>query len=259
MPKAPYVGITDFIDGEQAVRMKRAFDAHRKPGSDRRLHIGVMMSRKTMLGEPTKWAKAFPPKEKVTDIFCLDGDDVMNCLHYADSEHDPELGKHLCQAIGYGGIGIDAVQLDLVWPEPNEVWKGLHTSRKHLYAILQVRSEALELVNDDPDGLVGMLTEYADTVTHVLLDKSAGSGKTMNAQELLPFVRAIRERLPHLGVVVAGGLGPDTLHLLDPIVAEFPDVSIDAQGRLRPTHNSLDPVDWDMAEAYLTRALGKLS
>ncbi|MFA5934800.1 MAG: hypothetical protein WC827_02885 [Candidatus Paceibacterota bacterium] len=36
---------------------------------------------------------------------------------------------------------------------------------------------------------------------------------------------------------------------------EFPDVSIDAEGKLRPSGSALDPVDWDMAEKYIIEAL----
>ena len=56
-------------------------------------------------------------------------------------------------------------------------------------------------------------------------------------------------------IVAAGGLGPETMHLVDPIVKEFPDVSIDAQGRLRPSESALDPVDWNTAGAYIIKAL----
>ena len=70
--------------------------------------------------------------------------------------------------------------------------------------------------------------------------------------------RAIKENIPEFGIVVAGGLGPRTLHLIEPIIEEFPDISIDAQGQLRPSHNALDPIDWDMAGEYLTKSLQML-
>jgi hypothetical protein len=58
-----------------------------------------------------------------------------------------------------------------------------------------------------------------------------------------------------MGLVVAGGLGPDSIDMVKPLVKVFPDISIDAQGKLRPSGSALDPIDWDMAGTYLARAL----
>ena len=54
---------------------------------------------------------------------------------------------------------------------------------------------------------------------------------------------------------MAGGLGPDTLHTIQPLIDEFPDLSIDAQSRLRPSGNAMNPIDWGMAKSYLINAL----
>lgn len=58
-----------------------------------------------------------------------------------------------------------------------------------------------------------------------------------------------------LGIVATGGLGPEGIGLVEPLVEEFPDISINAQGRLRPSGSALDPIDWDVAKTYLVRAL----
>lgn len=76
----------------------------------------------------------------------------------------------------------------------------------------------------------------------------------MDAEALIPFVRAIRQSFPCLGVTVAGGLGPDSMCLVEPLVRKFPGISIDARGKLRPSGNALDPIDWEMAEGYLSEA-----
>ena len=77
----------------------------------------------------------------------------------------------------------------------------------------------------------------------------------MDSKCLILFTRAIKQRFPELGITVAGGLGPQTVCLAKPIIDEFPDLSIDAQGKLRPSGSALDPIDWNMAETYLTEAL----
>lgn len=250
----PYIGITDFMTFEQVAKMLAVFNAHRPQGSQRLLHVGVMMSYKTLHDIETKWSKAFPAKEAIADIF--GSDDVYNCLHYADYDHNKDLGNTLARAISYGGIGINAMQLDMPWPDPGQIAHGVHTSRKNIEVILQVGKNAIEEANDDPREVVRRLEDYDGVIHRVLLDKSMGRGLGMDAAALLPFARAIKERFPSLGLVAAGGLGPQSIDLVEPLVAEFPDISIDAQGKLRPSGNALDPIDWDMAGEYLIKALG---
>ncbi|MEI6528473.1 MAG: hypothetical protein WCO10_02255 [bacterium] len=248
----PYVGITDFMNFEQVEKMLAVFKAHLQPRSKRKLHVGVMMSYKTLHGLETKWSKAFPPKEAIAGIF--GSDDVYNCLHYADYGRTSGY-LDLAKAISFGGIGIHALQLDMIWPEPGDISGGVHTSRKQIEVILQIGKKAIEEADNDPEEVVCRLEEYAGVIDRVLLDRSMGQGIGMDADFLLPFIRTIKRVLPYLGLGVAGGLGPGTMGLVEPLVKEFPDVSIDAQGRLRSSGSALDPVDWEIAEKYLVEAL----
>lgn len=248
----PYVGITDFMTFKQVERMLAAFKENLGQRQSRRLHVGVMMSHKTLHSLETKWTKAFPPKETISDIF--GSDETMNCLHYADYDAI-DVFQSLGRAIEFGGVGINALQLDMVWPDPGHVANAVHVSHKRLEVILQVGKNAIEQANNDPREVVERLRDYEGVAQHILLDKSMGRGLGMDAVGLIPFARAIREAFPDLGIVVAGGLGPESIGLVEPLVKEFPDISIDAQGKLRPSGNALDPIDWDMAETYLAKAL----
>lgn len=252
MRPQPYIGITDFTNFDQVRRMCSVFKKNALPGQNRRLHVGVMMSYKTLHGLETKWSSAFPPKEAIEDIF--NSDETMNCLHYADYK-SVDVFQNLTQAIHYGGIGINALQLDMVWPDPGQVAHAVHTSRKKLEVILQVGKNAFEQAGNEPYGVVERLRNYEGIIQYVLLDKSMGQGFGMDALGLIPYADAIREAFPNLGIAAAGGLGPKSIGLVEPLLKEFPDISIDAQGRLRPSGNALDPVDWDMAETYVVRAL----
>lgn len=263
--KRPYIGITDFESNGQVAQMLKVFRANRGD-SVRRLHVGVMMSRKTLFGEPTKWANVFPSPNQLQWIFQHvdnpDDDDyvdkigdVMFCLHYADYERPIDLFSDLMTAIERSGNRQDALQLDMIWPEPAALANANDFSRNNMEIILQVGANALEQAKDDPQEVVERLRDYKTVITHVLLDKSMGKGLGMDAQALLPFARAIKENFPELGLVVAGGLGPSSMDLVRPILQEFPDVSIDAQGRLRPSGSALDSIDWKMAEEYLIKAL----
>ncbi len=250
----PYIGVVDFLTFEQVQNMLKIFKAHRPQGSDRKLHVGLMMSYKTLNNIPTKWLSVFPPKETIADIFS--SDETYNCLHYADNDNNPDLWKSLTQAISYGGIGIHALQLDMTWPDPDQIENGVHASRKQIEVILQIGKNALAEVDDDPQAVVEKLKDYEGIIHRVLLDKSMGRGIGMDAQILLPFARAIKQSLPAIGLVAAGGLGPGTVDRIKPLLEEIPNISFDAQGRLRPSGNALDPIDWNYAGDYLIESLG---
>lgn len=249
----PYIGITDFTDVSQVEEMSRVFEAHRSTESTRKLHVGVMMSYKTLHDIPSRWEHVFPRKERIAHIFS--SPDEYNCLHYADYDNYPDLAESLLGAILYGGSNLHALQLDMVWPDPMEIARAIRASGRHVEVILQIGKNAMEAVDNDPGQVVARLRGYRGVVQRVLLDKSMGQGLGMDAQALLPYARAIRDAMPDIGIGAAGGLGPTSVHLVEPLLAEFPDLSIDAQGRLRASGNAQDPIDWNMAGTYLAEAL----
>ncbi len=250
--RPPYIGITDFMNVEQVNAMLEIMKAHPKSLRPRRLHVGVMMSYKTLNGLPTKWSAAFPRNEDVAAIFGNAA--AMNCLHYADYDA-VDVAANLARAIGFGGNGITALQLDMAWPNPDHISKALEAAGKEIELIVQVGKHAIEEAQGDAQEIARRLRAYEKIAHHVLLDKSMGKGLGMDATGLLPFLRAIRDTLPDIGLVAAGGLGPTSMDLVVPLLEEFPDISIDAQGKLRPSGNALEPIDWNMATGYLTAAL----
>ncbi|MDP3962994.1 MAG: hypothetical protein Q8Q39_00680 [bacterium] len=249
----PYIGITDFTHFDQVWSMQGLFKFHLPNGSRHKLHVGVMTSYKKLHGLPTKWQHAFPPLENIAGIFA--SDETYNCLHYADYGQDPEFTKSLAKALWHGGMGIHAVQLDMIWPDPGQIAEGVHRSRKRVEVILQIGRKAFDAVQNNPEALIAKLADYEGVIQRVLLDKSGGEGRGMDAVGLMIYARAIRERFPQMGLGAAGGLGPETMHLAEPLAKTFPDISIDAQSRLRPSGSALDPVDWGMAAWYLVEAI----
>jgi hypothetical protein len=219
--------------------------------SEVRVHVGVMMSRKTLKGIPSKYTHAFPHRDEVAGIF-NPHPWLFNVLHYADYEGIDVLAC-LLEAADYGGPNMDAMQLDMIWPDP-AVLRVVCRDYPRIKFILQVNSESLNAVANDPVLLVHKLREYDDMLSHILLDKSMGKGVGMDAQALLPFVREVHTQLPQIQIAAAGGLGPDTLHLIEPIINEFPGViSCDAQGKLRSSGDARDPIEWAKADWYVAQ------
>lgn len=250
----PYIGITDFTSFEQVRKMLEVFRKHRHPESQRVLHVGVMMSYKTLNDIDNMFSGAFPHYDTVASILRSTDDDVYNCLHYADYGNRTR-SDDLVHALEYAGPFVSAIQLDMTWPDPEMVRNAIRTSGRDIEVILQIGRNIFDKCRGNPDKIVDRLERYEGIIHRVLLDKSMGHGRGMNAIELIPFVEAIKARFPAFRLVAAGGLGPNSIGLVEPLVKVFTDISIDAQGKLRPSGNALDPIDWGMASAYLIEAL----
>lgn len=248
----PYIGITDFTSFKQVKQMLTVFNAHKQPDSRHILHVGVMRSYKTLHNIPNRYQGVFPPKETIIDIFrgTLTSQ-VYYCLHYADYNYDTS-SQDIARILRYdAGPFVHALQLDMPWPVPEMIARGVRASGKQVEVILQVGRNSFEEVENDPAKMIARLKLYKNIIHRVLLDKSMGEGRSMNADEFIVFIQAIKKHLPHLHITVAGGLGPNSMELVEPLAKKFPDISIDAQGKLRPSGSIFDPIDWDMATQYL--------
>lgn len=255
----PYIGITDFETTQQVNNMLVVFNRAKEESLNpikHKLMVGLMISYKTLNNIPSKWSSVWVPKENIKDIF-IDHPLAYDALHYADYDGKTE-AKHLVSAIKYGGENIHSLQLDMIWPSAQMLTE-LKNEYPKIEIVLQVNTPALKQIGDDPKKLIQRLEGYENIIDFVLLDKSMGRGKGMDASALLPFIEAIYNSGLSLDVAVAGGLGPRTLHLVESIVKKFPFISIDSQGQLRPTGNALDPIDWKMASEYLSKAVNMFS
>ncbi|MEK7546067.1 MAG: hypothetical protein AAB554_03240 [Patescibacteria group bacterium] len=248
----PYIGMTDVPSPEWLSARLNAFQEAGGGMLPHQLHSGVMMSFKSLNGIRTKWAAVWPKNAEIEKIFVRHAD-VLNVLHYADYDGHTGLDD-LRHAVMYGGPRLDGLQLDMPWPSPKLV-AALKKAHPEVRIILQVGRRALDQVSDDPKRLPERLEKYQDAIDDVLLDKSGGEGRGLDAAVLRPFVEAVRKRMPRLGVTLAGGLGPDTLHLVAPLVRDFPALAIDAQGRLRASGSAMDPIDAGRADIYLRGAI----
>jgi len=226
-----YIGITDFTDRSQVDDMLVALDIIDVNRPVYQLGVGVMMSYKTLHGLASRFDGVFPPKESVAEIFTTHPL-AYNVLHYADYQGIDILDS-LIQVVNFSGPNLRAIQLDMIWPNSDDIreFKKLYP---HINVIIQINSHALNLVDCDPLKLVTKLQDYGDdTIDGVLLDMSMGRGLPMSWLKLLPYLAAINNSCPDIQLIVAGGLGPQSLHLVEPLIKCFvPKIGIDAQGKL---------------------------
>lgn len=248
----PYLGMTDVPSADWLRERLRTFVDAGGEMLEHRLHAGVMMSWKSLHVQPTKYADVWPRNEGIAGIFVRDPR-VLNVLHYADDDGRTTM-EDFERAVEFGGPALDGLQLDMPWPDVALVSE-LRRKHEQLRIILQVGGRALREVGHGLTGLRQRLDAYGDAVDDVLLDLSGGKGLPLTAGTLLPYVEELRRIRPGLGLAVAGGLGPHTLDRVQPLVRRFPKLSIDAQGQLRRSGSSLDPIEADRADAYLRGAV----
>lgn len=248
-----YSGVCDVLSPEEARAMADELRRNRKD-PNRKVMIGVMTHPIVLdpdLPIPEKVreevTKEFPTPEEMAGGF-TDDPDVLNTIHYADlygpngpwkANESPNIFKNLELCVRYGGKNLHAIQLDVTWPDVDEIDR-FKTAHPDLKIILQLGKFAFEEADNDPQRVVDLLDQYGDSIDYALVDMSMGKGKEMEAGGLLPILRLIQKELPGLGLATAGGLGPDSIDLLEPIAREFPGISIDAQGRLKPTNAPVD-------------------
>lgn len=257
-----YIGFTDPRTEEDVRRALAAIP----PLTNIKLHVGLM-------GGPPQIANLFKnvwlPMDQIHQPF-IDHPQVMNTFHYADlGKEIPAIFHTYVQACGQH---LHAIQFDMVWPLPynlmialseaEDSYKEKYGVPKSFEVILQVGKLAFKEINHDVDSLITRLLQYGRSITHVLLDCSCGMGEPLDAHKLLLYIEEIRTRLPQLGIAVAGGLGPDTIDLLEPILRKYGQsnrpkdkfISCDAQGKLRHSGKSTDPIDIDRVVAYRKKA-----
>jgi len=246
-----YIGITDFVNAAQSQIMLDFFE--RKKGELAiKLMVGIMTSYKMLNGVPTKWAKAFPNANTIKDIF-IEHKSALNTVHYADYD-GIDFFENLSRVISLGSPHLHAIQLDMIWPDPQTIIN-IKSNHPELLIILQINTRSFEQVENDLHKMLEKLKKYENCLSHVLLDRSMGRGIGMESDRLRPVIEYLKREMPDLNIAIAGGLGPETIYLAGPLIKEFPDLSIDAQGRLRPSGSALDPIDWSMAKEYVRKAL----
>lgn len=248
----PYIGICDFTDPAQTTRLL----AHMPSDFSHQLMVGVMMSRKTLNDIPSKWSDVFPKKESLHEIF-IEDERVLNTIRYADYEvginRDLALAETLARVVEYGGPHLGAIQLDMIWPDPEEL-KIFHETHG-IPIVLQVGSNAMAFCGESTLATCARLNLYDDSIEAVLFGRSMGQGKGMDVDLLARYVGVMESECHYLLPAVAGGLGPTSLDLVRSLVSAYPNLSINAQSRLRTSGNALNPINWDMAESYFRQAI----
>ena len=195
-----------------------------------KLMVGVLASSKTLVGEKNSFPVRFPKVEDISNIFTAD-ERALNMIHYATKE-PADFSEQLVRLVEIAGENLDGFQLNMRWPDPRQI-EAFRNRCDAMKIVLQVGAKALEEVGNDAGRFVEKLMDYRELVEYVLVDPSGGHGIDMDVAVMRRYVRALKRAEMNCGIVIAGGLGSESLLVVQPIVTEFDDLSIDAEGKLR--------------------------
>lgn len=223
----PYLGVTGFTTAAQ-VREALVFVP---PASRRLVMVGVLASRRTCAGLPERSPRRLPAVESIPGIF-PDHPLALNLVHYYTDE-PATLGRQLVDLAGRAGPNLHGFQINGVWPSRQDL-EEVRSERPGLRIVIQMDGGMLAGPLEDA---ARRARETAELTDDLLLDSSGGQGRPLDPTALLPFLRGLKDT--RLGLGVAGGLSVSNLQLLEPLLAEFPDLSFDAETCLRDEEDRL--------------------
>lgn len=283
MRNPPYTAVTGFMS--RADVMAVAGDAYTISGfgtpirGGRKLAIGVLVGWKTLNGGAPRQPGRYPPIGSVRAIIDAAAEDVVwsptttfrlkeRCLrmiHY--NTREPNLLAQLDRLCEIAGPNLDGFQLNMAWPDPKDMrfWRDDHPDGR---IVLQVNAKMFAPFRKAPAKLAAKIREdYGDAITDILFDMSGGTGKGADLELAERVIEALYAACGEYACVgLAGGLewaappvnpkeerGTSVIDLA-PLFARWPDLSIDAEGRLRDPKT--DALDAEKAREYVRRAAG---
>lgn len=246
--KYPYIGVTGFMTPDEVRQIVHLLaDRHENQDGtlkpERRLMVGVLVSDTTMNGQRNKRPNRYPAARNIKTIFhaASEAGDIMTfrVAHY--NTHDPAtLDDQLLRLYELaGGYIMSGVQLNVAWPYLDCLEKYRANVPDTHRIILQIGHKAMEGL--EPKEIGQKVVSYGPIITDVLVDPSGGLGKRPHPSTYFKILDAIRVATEgKIGLGYAGGLAADSHEPLEDLYLRYPDLSIDAEGRLRDRNDNLN-------------------
>lgn len=247
----PYVGVTGFMSKDEIIRIMSVFPEE----SNRLLMAGILASTITLNGgKPERFFGRYPDVSNISKIV-VPNRQVFNVIHFNDkTKDDVKILDQLVELTKHAKGKLDGFQLNISWPSPHIINPFVATF-SYVKIILQIGSGAFKAVDSDPVKMAKKIRDdYGKGISYVLIDPSGGTGKEFDTEMVLACLRALEKYCdPSTGFGIAGGLSYDNMDkLLAPIVKEFPNISIDAEGKLR--NKETDTLNIERAVQYVGQA-----
>ena len=146
-PPVPYIGITGIVKPTES-----AVIAQTVPGySTRKTMIGVLVSSKTLRGQPNQWPNRYAKTCDLPGIF-TDQPATFNVIHY--NAHEPNtLLDQLLAVRRLAGPNLHGFQLNMAWPSPGDL--SLFTRQNpDQQLIIQLNQEAFQMTGNIKSGII---------------------------------------------------------------------------------------------------------
>jgi hypothetical protein len=239
MRPQPYIGVTGFMSEADVreVLFVVPKDARHK------LMVGVLASQKTFRGEQNKYPNRYPSKDVIGSIF-VEHPQALNLVHYHTLVSDQMLASELMAVRHAAEPHCHGFQLNVRWPSPKALEIYHHASSigfrpKQDVVVLQCGRSAMADVDFVPEKLAQRVTDYKGLVDYVLIDPSGGKGQGFDRRFAYECMCELTKFVPDMGLGVAGGLAAEMVGSIEDLLKTHPDISIDAEGRLRKPDDSL--------------------
>lgn len=236
MKSRPYVAVSGIASAADiALLWKLDKEFHTR---SRRLVGAVLVSRKTLHGQRVESLR-YPSFGDVQGLCAtLAQSPIVPAVHYNSRTNGSDLLAELV-ALANHVPAMRMLQLNIVCPavEAVEEFRRLHPQ---VEIVLQVSGETRGQYQSAGLNPRAVLADYGRVVDHLLLDLSRGTGRPFPMEDTAEEIRLheLQADARHVGLGVAGGLGPHTrtaLCLLNGIVSRpvFERLSFDAESNLR--------------------------
>jgi len=224
--KKAYIGVTGFMLAEEVHQALSVLPEN----SDRLLMVGVLASSKTLVGEKNKFPNRYPEVDVIAKIFPK-SDKVLNLIHYNTKDMET-LAEQMIKMTNIAGENFNGLQLNIKLPNPKVLENHKKLFPNQIF-VLPISSGTFEAVGHSAEKLSEKVSEYDGLVDYILLDPSGGYGIPFDPIKAKEYLTVLQEKNSSIMLGAAGGLSPETLNLIEPLVPDFPQLCIDAEGRLR--------------------------
>ena len=249
----PYIGVSGIARYEQHIAL---FDiAQRERISDLGyfMMIGVQATGKTQVLdiENKRGQNWHPVGDTIADAAANEDSGLtkpyVHC-YFADAY---EMARGIKNVMRRTGHYVRGLQFNgLPWVSKNFRPTILDFKDQYPYQSVILQAGGITLNNHSPGEVAAELETMP--VDYVLLDPSGGYGREMDLELMRSYVDAIYQRQLTVGVGVSGGLeAANVERLLGPLLEEYPDLSCDAEGRLRKGPEGATELDIPAVDAFV--------
>jgi|SRR3989344_2275143 len=240
----PYIGITGLMTPQESRVLLRRFDMIFLDGS-RQLQVGVLASSKTLSLQGNKYPNRYPRVAEIRGIF-QEHHCAFNVLHYSTDEPETLRYQLMMLANEIAGPFLHGLQLNIAWPEQRQL-RDFHAATKNKYRIiLQLGKRAINDMRRNASAIATNVASYQGVVSAVLIDESGGTGHFVEDMRFAhDLIMALKKHATEIDIGYAGGLRSGTLHLARSLLADYPELNLDAESGVR----DLESDDLDLFEA----------